>query len=158
MAKHTKVAKLLVSTVPLVLQVEGVAEKLELKLAWTMRAVVTIEAKLREQGVRLNALQNPSQFWTELDCTKLALGIWATSQQEQPQYADEDGLDTISSFLVPENYGAAAKALKQCFVESLSKERQEEIQKAEAELQKLLDAGENPPGKPADPTPAPAQQ
>ncbi len=153
-----KIAKLLASTVPVVLEVEGVQQKLELRLAWTMRAVILIESKLREHGVKINALQNPSLFWTELDCTKLAVGIWATSLQDQPQYGDEDGFETIASYIVPQNYGAASTALKECFVESLSKERQDEVRKAEAEVEKLLRAGESAPAAESqDPTPAPAQ-
>lgn len=138
MAKQIKVAKLLSPTVPLVLEVEGDNGPIQLKLhlAWTMKAVILIEAKLREQGVHVNALQNPSLFWRELDCTRLALGVWATALQEQPQYADDDGFDAIASFLVPENYAVAADALKRCFTESLSKKRRDEIKAAEEEAAK----------------------
>jgi len=154
MSKRPKVAKLLAPTTPLVLEVEG-GHRLEIDLAWTMRAVILIESRLRLQGIEINALQNPSSFWTNLDCTMLAIGLWACAIQEQPEYADEDGFEVISSFIVTDNYAAAATALKSAFLESLSKERRDEIKAAEEkELNAPKPAGESPT---PDPTPAPVQ-
>lgn len=145
-----KVAKLLAPSVPLALEVEGDPSpiRLELRLAWTMRAAITIESSLKAHGAEVNILQSPGEFWKSLDCTRLAIGIWACASQDQPQYADEEGLEVIESFLTLDNYEAACAALKSAFLESLSKKRRDEILKAEAE-------GSKPA---ADPQPAPAQQ
>lgn len=131
------------------LTVEG-DHKLDLRLAWTTRAVILIENRLRQEGRPLNALQNPSVFWTEMDCTTLAVAVWACALQEQPEYGEEDGFDTITSYMTPDNFSVAVKALKDCFLESLSKERRDEIKKAEEEASNK--ANEDA----ADPTKAPA--
>jgi len=151
MAKQPKLTKLLAPTVPLTLSVDDGAHKLELNLAWTMRGVILLESKLRNLGVDLNVLQNPSEFWSTLDCTKLALGVWCMSQQDHPEYADEEGFEIITSFLVVDNYGDAATALKSAFLESLSKSRREEIKKAEEAAAKNGEAAKE------NPTPAPVQ-
>jgi len=153
--KQPKLTKLLAPTVPLVLEVEADnperPHRLELDLAWTMRAVIIMESKLRQMGVELNVLQNPGIFWTGIDFTRLALGIWACSQQEQPEYADEEGFDIITSFMTMDNYAAAVKALKDAFLESLTKERREELRRLETEAEQVLLNAQKPA---ADPTEA----
>lgn len=147
-----KVAALLAPTVPLKLEVE--ADKngvLELELAWTMRAVILIETKLRALGVKVNVLQNPEAFWTDMDCTALAVAVWALAHQSHPDLRDEAGFDSIVSYITPENYAVATIALKEAFLESLSKKRRDEV---EAAVQAAVEAGTKPP---ANPTPAPAQ-
>ena len=146
MANSPKVAKLLVSSVPLTLEVEGVAVKLPLKLSWNMRAILTIEHKLRELGDPINILQALGSFFRDLDATRLVVGVWAAAQQDSPEYAGDEGLEVIQSYLTPDNYGVAVVALKDAFLESLSKERRDAIRKAEKEE---LEGAE-----PKDPTPA----
>jgi len=151
--KQLKVTKLLAPTTTLVLKVdEGTPEekRLELELAWTMGAVLTLEKELRDVGEEVNIFQDPAKFWTQLSCTKLAFGIWAAAQQEHPEYAGDEGFQIISSYLTPDNYAAAAIGLKECFLESLSKARRDEIRKAEAVVAEKT-------GVPTDPTSAPAQ-
>lgn len=158
MSDRTKLAKLMVSTVPLVLEVEGETApiKLELKLAWTMTAVITIETWLRTRfGSDINILQNPSSFWTGLDCTKLALGVWACAMQEQPQYADDEGFEVIQSFMNQDNYHVAIEALRAAYLETLSKAHREEVLKAVEVRRAAIARGEQPPADPiAAPTPA----
>ena len=133
--KQAKVTKLLAPTTLLRLVVdEGEKEEkvLELNLAWTMRGVIFLETKLRTLGYDINVLQNPTQFWSGIDCTKLAIGIWAMSQQEHPEYSDDEGFEVVSSYIVPDNYASAAEGLKNAFMESLSKKRRDEIKALEA--------------------------
>jgi hypothetical protein len=148
MAKPIKVTKILAPTVPLILQVDDF--KLELELAWTMRAVILLESHLRTYGKTVNVLQNPSQFWTELDCTMLTIAVWALAQQTNQMYADDDGFDIISSYLTTDNYGVAAAGVKKAYLESLSEERRNAIETAEAQAAEASK-------QPDDPTPAPAQ-
>jgi hypothetical protein len=161
MSKQLKVAKLLAPTVPLILEVED--HKLELKLAWTMRAVMLLESRLRAIGQPVNVLQNPSQFWTELNVTSLVTAVWALSLQEQPEYGDDSGFETITSFLVTDNLGTAASAIKEAFLESLSEERRTAIREAEKiakeQLEKEREKGTGPANlePTSDPTPAPGQ-
>lgn len=145
-----KITRLLVSSVPLSLEVEGVP-KLELKLAWTMKSVIMIEGGLREAGIKLNVLQNPTYFWRDLDCTSLALALWACSSQEHPELMNLKGRDMIESYLTLDNYDAAVRGVRDAFFESLSSERRDRIKKAEAESTE-----EDKPPAP-DPTLAPAQ-
>lgn len=152
-----KVAKILAPTVPLILEVDDGEHKLELKLAWTMRGVILLEGRLRSLGKDINVLQNPSEFWTTMDCTMLATAVWAMSQQENPEYADEPGFEVLLSFMVTENLGAASHALKEAFLESLSKKRRDEIRAAEAEADRLLALGQPKESVPVPPTPAPDQ-
>lgn len=158
MKNTTKLSKLLVSGVPLRLEVEGENDTkiaLELELAWTMTAVITIETWLRTRfGIDLNLLQNPGSFWTNLDCTKLALGVWACSVQEQPQYADDEGFETIQSFMNADNYHVAIEALRKAYLETLSKKHRDEILKSITEREEALQRGEQPPVS-ADPIVAP---
>lgn len=155
MANAPTIGALLVTTVPLKLAVnEGEATeiKLDLKLAWTMKAVMLMEAKCREFGVYgVNILQDPSGFWNRMDCTVLAIAVWSLSQQEHwKQYGEGRGFDTIASFLVAENYLAATKAVKAAYVASLSDKRRKELEEAEAKEA----AGKTAP---SNPTPAPSQ-
>jgi hypothetical protein len=136
-----KVTKLLAQSVPLKLEVEGVTP-LEIKLAWNMYAAMTIESRLGEMGVRINILQDLKSYWTEMDCNRLAVGIWSCSQQDNPEYANEEGFEIISSYLTPDNYAAGMLALKEAFLQSLSETRRAAIRDLE--------------NKP-DPTPAPSQ-
>lgn len=146
MVKQVKVTKLLAQSVPLVLEVEGVPP-LELKLAWTMYAAMTIESRLRSQGVLINILQDLKSYWMNLDCNRLAIGIWSCAQQDNPEYADEDGFEIISSYLTPDNYAPAMTALREAFLESLSEARRKIIKEVEA---KALSAPDS------NPTPAPS--
>ena len=146
MANSPKVAKLLVSSVPLTLEVDGGALKLPLKLSWNMRTIMQVERKLRDLGDPVNILQALGAFFRDLDATRLAVGVWAAAQQDSPEYVGDEGLEIISSFLTPDNYGVAVVALKDAFLESLSKERRDAIKKAEKEE---LEGAE-----PKDPTPA----
>jgi hypothetical protein len=130
---RSSIAKLIAPSVELVLEAEGVSEKLVLKLAWTMRSVMVIETQLRQLGIDQNILQDPSSFWKNLDCCALAIAVWACSWQEHPDLRGEDGLDIITSYLITENWGKASQALKDCFLESLSKERRDDIKKREQE-------------------------
>jgi len=154
--QKTKLAKLLAPTVPLKLEVD--ADKngvLELKLAWTMRAVILIEAKLRELGLAVNVIQNPASFWTDLNATTLAVAVWALSHQEHADLRDEEGFDYVISYLVPENWLLAADGIKNAFWESLSQKRRDEI---EAGIRAAAEAVKAGAEAPANPTPAPAQQ
>jgi len=140
MGNDVKVARLLAPKVPLVLEVEGDNNqklRLSLDLVWNMRAVITIESYLRAKYAQeINILQTPGDFWKGMDCTKLALGVWACSMQEQPQYADEEGFETIASFLTADNYVKAMDALRNAYLESLSPKRREELLKAVEEAKK----------------------
>lgn len=142
MAKREKVTKLLAESVPLKLEVEGGVPPLELRLAWTMWAAMTIESRLRSEGVRINILQDLKSFWSEMDCNRLAVGIWSCSQQDNPEYANEEGFEIISSYLTPDNYSVAMLALKEAFLQSLSETRRKAIHDIESK---------------SDPTPAPNQ-
>lgn len=152
-----KIAKLLAPSVPLKLVVEDADKNgtLELKLAWTMRGVILIESKLRSLGIAANVLQNPEEFWTEINCTSLAVAVWALAHQEHADLRDEEGFDVIASYITPENYATCAVALKAAFWESLSKKRRDEIEAAIAAAAEA--AAKGAPDKPANPTPAPAQ-
>src|SRR5260370_14288727 len=151
-----KVAKLLAPTVPLKLEVEADKDGvLELKLAWSMRAVILIESKLRELGNAVNVLQNPERFWKEINCTSLTVATWALAHQEHADLRDEDGFDVIASYITPENYATCALALKAAFWESLSKKRRDEIEAAVAEAERQQAQGKKPPQE--NPTPTPAQ-
>lgn len=147
MAKQQKVTKILAPAIPLVLKVEDF--KLELKLSWTMGAVILIESGLRKYGKEINVLQHPEKFWTELDCTMLAIAVWALAQQTSLEYADDDGFDVIASYLTVDNYEVASLAINEAFMESLSDERRAAIKKAMA-------AGEKDVAN-ANPTLAPEQ-
>ena len=148
-----KVSRLLAPTVPLVLEVDDGAHKLELRLAWTMRGVILTELKLRELGIYVNVIQNPGLFWRDLDSAKLTAAVWGMSSQEHPEYQDDEGFETITSFLITENYEVAAERLKDAFLESLSPKRREEIREAE----KQAVSSPTPPTPSSDPTPAPVQ-
>ena len=149
----SRVAKLLVSTALLTLEPEG-APKLDLELAWNMRAVITIETYLRTRfGQEINILQNPGSFWSDMDCTKLALGVWACSMQKQPQYETEEGFEIIQSYLTPDNYPDAMDALRKSYLESLSTKKRNEVVAAIEEAKRKVLAGE----KPADPIVAQTQ-
>lgn len=157
MANQQRAARLLAPTVPLVLKVdagEPEEKKLELKLAWTMLGVIQLEARLRALGVNINVIGNASEFWKNLDGTRLAFTVWSMSQQEHPEYVDDDGFDVIASYLVPENYVTAMMALKECFVESLSKKQRDELRAAEADAERLA-TERNVAGVDKNPTPAP---
>ena len=156
MAKQQKVTKLLAPVVPLKLSVEGIENSLEIELAWTMKGVLILEKELRQQqSININILQTPSEFWSEMSCATLGLGIWAMSQQSSQEYADAQGLEIILSYLTPDNYVQAMNALKECYIESLSKEKREAIRRAEKEAAEALAA--EPKSETQDPTPAPAQ-
>lgn len=142
-----KVAKLLVGSVPLVLEVDGGAHKLPLKLAWSMKAVLLMEARLRQSGINVNVIQDLRSFWRNIDSSKLTAAVWATSLQENPEFGDDEGFDVISSFITQDNAGVAIDALWNAFLESLSPERRDALKKAAEEDAK---AG-------TDPTTAPIQ-
>lgn len=146
------IAKLLAPKVPLVLIVKDEARehKLELQLMWNMRAVTLMETRSRELGSQLNILKFPVSFWTQMDCTTLAVAIWACAQQADKEYASEDGFDVIASYLVSDNYPTAIAALRNAYIESLSPERQKKIRDAE----KAEKAGEPI----SDPPQAPTQE
>lgn len=154
----SKLTKLLAPSVPVVFEAEG-AEALKLKLSWTMKAVMTIERKLRELGDDVNVLQL-GQFWNGMDASRLAVSIWACAMQDQPQYADAEGLEIIASYITPENYPVANLALKEAFLESLSEKRRAEIRAAEEEAEAQGKNGAGPPkveASPADPIPPQAR-
>lgn len=162
MQKQQKVTRLLASTVDCKLEVDG-GHALELKLAWTMRSVIAMERRLREQGIKVNIVQNPGLFWKEVDAATLAAGLWACATQAYSSgpptnphldYGDDEGYSTIESFITPENSTAAYQALRSAFLESLSEAKRKLILEMEAELKKQQENGEEPP---SDPTPAPPQ-
>lgn len=131
-----KITKLLAPTVPLELGIEGSdIPPLKLRLAWTMKAAVLIESKLRSMNFKTNVISNVNSFWMDLDATRLAVGVWASAQQEQPQYADDDGFDLILSYLTPDNYNTALAALNDAFIESLSPDRRAAVRKSIAEAE-----------------------
>jgi hypothetical protein len=151
--QRQKVTKLLAESVHLILSVDEGAHKLELELAWTMRAVILIESKLREYGITgINVLQQPKKFWDSMDCTMLTIAIWALSYQVHSEYRDDEGFDIIASYITPENLAVASDAVNRAFMASLSDKRRKEIQEAsQGETEKT---GEPTP----DPTLAPVQQ
>jgi hypothetical protein len=131
-----KITKLLAPTVPLELKIDNPdIPPLLLKLAWSMKAAVVIEGKLRSMGVKANVISNVNSYWFDMDATRLAAGVWATAQQEQPQYADDEGFDLILSYMTPDNYTVAFEALNNAFMEALSPERRDAIKKAIADAE-----------------------
>ena len=150
MPRPAKVAKLLVSSVPLILEVDGGEHKLPLRLAWSMKAVLLMEERLRRSGVVVNVLQDLRSFWRSIDSAKLTAGVWATCLQENPEFSDDEGFDVVASFINQDNAGVATNALWESFLESLSPERRDAIRRAAEEDAASGEAV-------SDPTPAPAQ-
>jgi hypothetical protein len=141
--------KLLVETVPLVLEVDGGNFKLELKLAWSFRAQMLIETRLREYGVRVNFVQHAQEFWVNIDSVCLAVALWATSVQAHgDEFSSEAGFERLVSYITPDNFTPAVVALKEAYLQSLSEATRERIRKTEA--------GEEIEA-PADPMAAPVQ-
>jgi hypothetical protein len=157
-----KVAKLLAQTFPLRLEVEGKNGPicLDLNLAWTMDAIMLTETKLRrDYDLRVNLFLNPAAFWTSLDCTTIGVSVWAAALQEHPEYADAEGFAVINSFLTPvENRQKAGSVLRECFIESLTKEQREAIREAErVEVAAKKNGDVVPAPVAADPIPAQTQ-
>lgn len=134
--KKRPVAKLHVQSVPLTLQIDN-SPKLELSLSWNMHAVMLMETRLRSYGIIVNLMRDSGRFWNEMNATTLAVAIWATAQQNDQDFADDEGLDVVASYLAIDTYAPAVTALRKAYLESLSEKTRAEI---EAALKKAEEA------------------
>lgn len=152
--KPVVIRKRLAPSVPLSLEVgdeAGNKEILSLRLSFDFNALALVEERT---GISLLS----GKIFSMLNATNLSLLLWAAMLQNQPDYAGEEGLSAIRSYMTLDNAKAVEAAVSEAFILCLPPEQREAIRKAAEDAAKKAAEGNPPPADGASPlAPTPAQ-
>ena len=134
MANEVAIRRAIAPATPLTLELEGEQGKfiLNVKLAFDFNAFSRIEAKTGANIFLGNIFSN-------LNATNTVVLFWAALQRHNPEYAGDEGLEVVGTYLTIENAPIVANALKNAFLASLSKDSRAAIEKAEKGAEKPAD-------------------
>lgn len=151
MANKPVIRKRLAPSVPLTLTVgdeAGNKEVLSLRLSFDFNALALVEERT---GISLLS----GKIFSLLNATNLSLLLWASMLQNHSEYAGEEGLEAIRSYMTLENAKTVEAAVSEAFILCLPPEQREAIRVAAEEAARKVAAGEPPvSADPLAPTPA----
>jgi hypothetical protein len=133
---------------PLTLQLEdGNGEKFvrTFRLAFDFNAQCIVEFR-----TKLSMLEK--EIWLRDSPTNLSVMFHAAVLMHQPEYAGEEGLQVLRSYMDAGNIGQISDALNEAFVSTLPEEKQKIIRAKQAERKAQ---GENPTAPAANSQPTP---
>lgn len=93
-----------------------------------------------EEATGLSMIDNLQQVWGKPSIRNVTAMFWAAAIENQPEYANIEGLKLIRHNMRLSVVGAAFKALKKAFALQLPKDKREALEAREAAIAR----GENP--------------
>ena len=136
MTKSTELRKWLSPSVSysLVLRDAEGESKHDFHLCFDFNALAAIE-----QHLGINLLAQFSHIFS-ISAISVSIFFWAAIQAYQPEYAGEEGLAAVRSYLNIANFEEAALKVQDAFKLSLNKEQLDRVEKALADAKSELEA------------------
>lgn len=119
----------------LVENADGGKFELNFKLSFNFNAMALVEEQTGLSMLTGEIFSKPSAKHT-------TVLLWAAIQENHPEYAGQDGLETIGSILTLTSAKDALNAIQKAFVASLPKDKAEQLEKAATDPS--AEGGEDP--------------
>lgn len=146
--------KRITPSVPITLELEddgGAKFTKSFHVSFDYNTVTTIEERT---GLQMVSGKEHESVWKNPTARVTSIMFWAAILNHHPEYASDEGLKIIRSYMDASNATKIAKAMNDAFVLTLSKEQQEHIRSEEKKEEEKAEARKKAQeeGKP-DPTP-----